>query len=116
MKSKAGEDEDVELKTDLDDGYKSFKVGFKIYMPIDGIIHTSIIAGYNSRDRMYHIKYKNGDKEHLFHNKVHSYRDKIDPCEKKKYLEPTKPKLRLEPTLKPIKFKKKRDIRRKYRT
>lgn len=113
---KVGEDEDVELNTDLDDGSKRFKIGFKIYKLFHGVAHTSTIAGYDPRDRICLIKYKDGDEEHLFNNEVHSYRDKIDPCAIKKNLEPTKLKPRSDPTLKPIKLKKRKDIRQKYRT
>lgn len=71
-KSKAEDDEDVELNTDLYDASERLKTGFKIYRAFDGIIYTGEIAAYDPRDRMYHIKYEDGDDEWLFHNEVHS--------------------------------------------
>ena len=107
-KPKTGEDEDVKSNTDLDDGFKQFKIGFKIYKLFDGVAHIGTVIGYNPRERMYHITYKDGDEEHIFHNKVHSYKDKIEPREIKKKPKPT--------TSEPFKARKKKDIRRKNRT
>ena len=74
-KSKAGDEDDVKLNTDLDDGLERFRTGFKIYRPFDGIAYTGTVEGYNPRDRMYHIKYEDSDNEWLFHNRVYSYKD-----------------------------------------
>ena len=86
-KLKAEDDEDVELNTDLNNGSKCFKTGFKIYRSFDGIIYTGKIAAYDPRDRMYHIKYKDSDDEWLFHNEVNSYQDKIESNKMKLYSE-----------------------------
>ena len=58
----------------------------------------------------------------MFHNEVHSYKDKIDPCEIKKKSEPATSKLTtIKPATSkpiattPITLKKEKDIRRKYR-
>ena len=77
---------------------------------------VQLLVGYDPRERMYHIMYKDGDEEWLFHNEMHSYKDKIDSNKMKLYSEMLKPKLkfrpaskpRLEPTPKPIKLKKER--------
>ena len=132
-KSKADNDENVELNTDLDDGSERHKTVFKIYRAFDGIIYTGKIAAYDPRDELYHIKYEDGDDEWFFRNEVHSYKDKIESNKKKLYSELSnkekidlmpnpKPKLKSmskptsEPKSEPIKLKKKKDIRRKYCT
>ena len=45
-KSKAEEDEEVELNTDLDDGSERFKVGFKIYKSFDGVAYNGTIVSW----------------------------------------------------------------------
>ena len=61
---------------------------FKIYKLFNGVPFTGTIAGYNARDRMYHIVYEDGDEECLFHNEFNYHKDKIDPSEIKEKLKP----------------------------
>ena len=75
----------------------------------DGVAHVGTIDGYDPRDRMYHVTYEDDDEESLFHHKIDAPKDKIDDV-------PYWKKPNSTTTLEPFKARKKKDIRRKYRT
>ena len=108
-KSKSANGDDVELNTDLDDESKRFEIGFKIHKLFDGVAHIGIVDGYDPRDRMYHVTYQDGDEKSLFHNEIHAHKDKLVGVPYWKKPETTA-------ASEQFKTRKKKDIRRKYRT
>lgn len=69
--------EEHEVDSDLDDQSDYFKIGFTIYKAFKNVKHKEKIIGYDSKHRLYEIKYKYSDKEEFYHNEIDAHHDKV---------------------------------------
>ena len=54
----------------MDDGGPRFRTGTKIYKMFDGLEYSGIVTGYDTKSKLYHIKYEDDDIEDFYHNEV----------------------------------------------
>ena len=112
IKSKDVSSEEDEIDTDVDDGSERFKIGFKIYKLFDGIPYKGTVVGYDETNKLYKIKYDDGDAEQMYHNEVYLHKDPI----KTPNVSTKASNVSKKASNAGIEVKKRKDIRRKYQT
>ena len=68
IKLKDVSSEEDEIDTNVDDGSERFKIGFRIYKLFNGTQYKGTVVGYDETNKLYKIKYDDGNAEQMYHN------------------------------------------------
>ena len=77
------DDVDEELDDEeLDDGSKRFENGCKVFKFFNNVEYKGSVVGYNPKNKLYQVQYKDGDQEEFYHNEVHAHKEHQLPRDK----------------------------------
>ena len=74
IKSKPAKD-DEGISTELGDRSTHFKLDFQILKVFSNKDYKVKIIGYDLKNQLYNVEYKDGDTEEFYHNEIHGHRN-----------------------------------------